>query len=99
MADLSDPDPMPHRIVFDGLNLALEEGTGVATYTRMLIRVARDLGHEVGVVYGSPQAPSRHPLLREIAFFDEKRAIRKSISRDIFVYIVDGEIGSEWCRE
>src|SRR5438270_1610473 len=81
---------MPQRIIFDGLNLALEEGTGVATYTRMLIRVARDLGHEVGVVYGSPQSPSRNPLLREIAFFDEKRAIKRSISGEIFNYIVDG---------
>jgi len=71
---------MPQRIIFDGLNLALEEGTGVATYARMLTRVARDLGHKVGVVYGSAQAPSRNPLLREIAFFDEKRAIKRSRS-------------------
>ena len=80
---------MSQRIIFDGLNLALEEGTGVATYTRMLTRVARDLGHKVGVVYGSPQAPSRNPLLREIAFFDEKRAIRKSIPAEFLTAVAD----------
>src|SRR3984893_9370541 len=80
---------MPQRIIFDGLNLALEEGTGVATYARMLIRVARDLGHKVGVVYGSSQAPSRNPLLREIAFFDEKRAIKRSRSAETLDYIFD----------
>ena len=67
---------MPQRIIFDGLNLALEEGTGIATYARMLTRVARDLGHNVGVVYGSPQTPSKNPLLREIAFFDESARSR-----------------------
>jgi glycosyltransferase involved in cell wall biosynthesis len=81
---------MPQRIIFDGLNLALEEGTGVATYARMLTRVARDLGHKVGVVYGSPQAPSKNPLLREIAFFDEKRAIKRSKPAEILHYIFDG---------
>jgi len=80
---------MPYRIVFDGLNLALEEGTGVATYARMLSRVARDLGHEIGVVYGSPQAPFRNPVLREIAFFDERRSIKRSLPAEIFSFIAD----------
>ena len=80
---------MTQRIIFDGLNLALEEGTGVATYARMLTRVARDLGHDVGVVYGSPQAPSKHPVLREIAFFDEKRAIKKWLPKEILNSIAD----------
>lgn len=64
---------MPHSIIFDGLNLSLVQGTGIATYTRMLARVAHDLGHEVGVVYSTPFAPPADPLLREIAFFDARR--------------------------
>ena len=80
---------MPHRIIYDGLNLALEEGTGVATYARMLTQVARDLGHKVGVIYGSPQTPSKNPVLREIAFFDEKRAVRRSLPAEILNSIVD----------
>ncbi len=61
------------RITFDGLNLALARGTGIATYTRALTRAAHDLGHEVGVVYSTPFTPAKNPVLREIAFFDEKR--------------------------
>ena len=64
---------MALRIIFDGLNLSLARGTGIATYTRMLTRAAHDLGHEVGVVYSTPFTPAKDPLLREIAFFDEKR--------------------------
>jgi glycosyltransferase involved in cell wall biosynthesis len=63
---------MSSRIIFDGLNLALAQGTGIATYTRLLTRAARDLGHEVGVVYSTRHAPPRNPRLREIAFFDER---------------------------
>jgi glycosyltransferase involved in cell wall biosynthesis len=80
---------MAHRIIFDGLHLALEEGTGVTTYARTLFQVARDLGHKVGAVYGLPQTPSKNPLLREIAFFDEKRSIKKSRSAAILNSIVD----------
>ena len=61
------------RITFDGLNLALARGTGIATYTRALTRAAHDLGHEVGVVYSTPFTPAKNAVLREIAFFDEKR--------------------------
>ena len=80
---------MPRRIIFDGFNLALAEGTGVATYTRMLTQVARELGHEVGVVYGSPQIPPKDTLLREVAFFDEKRAIKSSATTQVVNYIAD----------
>jgi hypothetical protein len=55
----------------------------------MLTQVARDLGYNVGVVYGSPQTPSKNPLLREIAFFDEKRAIKKWLPREIINSVAD----------
>jgi glycosyltransferase involved in cell wall biosynthesis len=65
---------MSRRIYFDGLNLSLERGTGIATYTRMLTRVARDLGLEIGVVYSSPQWPAKNLMMREISFFDSRDA-------------------------
>jgi glycosyltransferase involved in cell wall biosynthesis len=80
---------MTRRIVFDGFNLALERGTGIATYTRMLARVARDLGHQVGVVYSSMLAPAKNPKLREIAFFDVKSAVKISKVRDAWNYVSD----------
>jgi len=69
---------MTRRIYFDGLNLSLERGTGIATYTRMLADVVRDLGYEVGVVYASPHRPPNNALMREITFFDPNNAARIS---------------------
>jgi len=63
---------MSRRIYFDGLNLALPRGTGIATYTRLLATIVRGLGYEVGVVYSSPRRPPKNPLLREISFFDTR---------------------------
>ena len=65
---------MSRRIYFDGLNLSLERGTGIATYTRLLAGLVRELGYDVGVVYSSPHRPAKNPLLREIAFFDPTNA-------------------------
>src|SRR6266567_1929865 len=53
---------MSRRIYFDGLNLSLERGTGIATYTRKLAQIVRDLGFEVGVVYSAPRRPARNAL-------------------------------------
>ncbi len=84
---------MPQRIIFDGLNLSLMRGTGIATYTRMLTHAAHDLGHEVGVVYSTPFTPAKNPLLREIAFFDEKRPAmsgkRKLTLRRALNHVID----------
>ena len=59
------------KVVVDGFNLALEKGTGVATYARNLTSGLRDTGHEVHVLYGMPGASGKNDLLREVAFFDE----------------------------
>lgn len=84
---------MPSRIFYDGLNLGLAQGTGIATYARMLTRIAHELGHEVGVVYSTRYTPAADPRLREIAFFDEKRlsdgAARNPTLRRTFNRIVD----------
>ncbi len=60
-------------ILIDGYNLALESGTGVATYARNLTHCAHELDYEVHVLYGTRAAP-KHPLLAEIAFFDARGA-------------------------
>lgn len=80
---------MSGRIFYDGLNLSLTQGTGVATYTRVLTRVVRDLGYEIGIVYTAPQTPPKDPLLREVAFFDERGAIKTSLTRQIVDFATD----------
>ena len=56
--------------MIDGMNLGLEKGTGVATYARNLSYGLRDIGCEVGVLYGGRSAPGIESLMKEIAFFD-----------------------------
>jgi glycosyltransferase involved in cell wall biosynthesis len=69
---------MARRIYYDGFNLSLEQGTGILTYTRMLTQVAQNLGNEIGVVYSARQKPSKNETMREIAFFDNRNAIKIS---------------------
>jgi glycosyltransferase involved in cell wall biosynthesis len=59
------------KIMVDGFNLALKQGTGVATYARNLTFNLKALGHEVHVLYGLRRAPHRSASTREISFFDD----------------------------
>jgi glycosyltransferase involved in cell wall biosynthesis len=67
----SDAAPLNRPFVMvDGFNAGLEKGTGVATYTRNLSYSLRDLGCEVGVLYGGPFSAGHPALLKEVLFFD-----------------------------
>jgi glycosyltransferase involved in cell wall biosynthesis len=57
------------RIGIDGYNLAIPNGTGVATYGASLARVAADMGHGVEAMFGID--PGRNPSLRETLFFEQ----------------------------
>jgi glycosyltransferase involved in cell wall biosynthesis len=57
------------RVGIDGYNLALEEGTGIATYARNLSFRLGELGCQVDVLYGRPTT-GRDDLAREVSFFD-----------------------------
>jgi len=61
---------MQTRIMIDGMNLALDKGTGVSTYARNLSYELHNMGLGVDVLYGSRSYGGRDALLREIDFFD-----------------------------
>lgn len=61
---------MQTRIMIDGMNLALDKGTGVSTYARNLSYELHNMGLGVDVLYGSRAYGGRDALLREIDFFD-----------------------------
>lgn len=63
---------MPQKILFDGLNLSMKEGTRVATYTRVTAGVARAAGHETTILYSRAGKPPKRRLAREVVFFDEE---------------------------
>ena len=67
------------KVVVDGFNLALEKGTGVATYARNLTFSLREMGHEVHVLYGVRGAAGKNSLLREVAFFDQISGSRRGV--------------------
>ncbi|MGG5823000.1 glycosyltransferase family 4 protein [Falsiroseomonas sp. HW251] len=62
-------------IAIDGYNLALEQGTGVATYARGLSHRLKALGAEVGVLYGQRASSGPDELLREVTFFDPRSGV------------------------
>ena len=72
--------PMRPRILIDGFNLALEQGTGVSTYARNLSHRLHGLGAGVEVLYGRTVSTKLTPLMREIAFFDDPLQVRKEDS-------------------
>ena len=75
------------RIYIDGFNLSLEQGTGVATYARNLSFALRDLGAEVGVLYGAPTSTtSANSLMREIAFFDPRTRTPSRLSQGLRIF-------------
>ncbi|MGY5800739.1 glycosyltransferase family 4 protein [Rhizobium hainanense] len=65
---------MSQTILYDGLNLSLKKGTGVATYTRSLMSTAQSLGYQTGVVHGIPGNVPKDPVLREVLLFDDASA-------------------------
>jgi glycosyltransferase involved in cell wall biosynthesis len=58
------------KVALDGFNLALDKGTGVATYGRNLSVVLKSLGAKVDVLYGAPIKAKYDDLLKEVMFFD-----------------------------
>lgn len=61
----------PFHIGIDGLNLALQRGTGVATYARTLARTVAGLGRAPDLLFGLPVHRHAPMALRETLFFAE----------------------------
>ncbi|MGR7996293.1 MULTISPECIES: glycosyltransferase family 4 protein [unclassified Xanthobacter] len=73
-------------VMLDGYNLAIEKGTGVATYARNLSYACGTSGYRTEILYGKPIAPTQDPFFREVAFFanqGEKPRPLTALRRDI----------------
>lgn len=64
---------MSPTILYDGLNLSLKTGTGIATYTRNLTRAAREGGYRTAIAYALQDEVPADPVLREMALFEDRR--------------------------
>ena len=70
-----------HRIAYDGVNLGLLQGTGIATYTRTLAQMARGLGYDVDIIHETPFAVPDDPVLQDVLFFDQGRVRKRRPSQ------------------
>ncbi|HVY34129.1 MAG TPA: glycosyltransferase family 1 protein [Caulobacteraceae bacterium] len=62
------------RVLIDGHDLWLGQGTGIATYTRNLAIAAGHLGFERGILISTAPVSRRNAHLREVEFYDTARA-------------------------
>lgn len=60
----------PMHICIDGHNLAMPQGTGVATYARNLANTLHTMGNTVSVLFGAPISSKTSELLKEVSFYD-----------------------------
>lgn len=60
------------RIVIDGLNLGLKQGTGIATYGDNLSRLLQQLHYQVDVLYDRPVNSGQDAIKREISFYTSR---------------------------
>lgn len=58
------------RILLDARNLALTQGTGIATYARNISRANKEAGNHVDILYEFYAPRDGNALLEELAFFD-----------------------------
>ena len=62
---------MPRTILLEAHNLTLEQGTGIATYARVLAASLRNLGFDTELLVSTRRSiDHRDPILGEIGFFD-----------------------------
>jgi glycosyltransferase involved in cell wall biosynthesis len=59
------------RVLIDGYNLALKQGTGIKTYTTLLDKALRSMSVETSFLFGHPIPSVDDALLREVLFYDD----------------------------
>ena len=69
------------RILIDGKNLSLFEGTGIATFTKNLIGNFRNLDHDVELLFGRKLSYTSKDVLNEIQFYDRKEFQQNKLQR------------------
>lgn len=60
----------PMHICIDGHNLAMPQGTGVATYARNLANTLQTMGNKVSILFGAPISSRTTHVLKEVSFYD-----------------------------
>ncbi|MFS0741041.1 glycosyltransferase family 1 protein [Brevundimonas sp. 3P9-tot-E] len=77
----------PASICVDGYNLAMPQGSGIATYGHTLLEAANGLGLRTQVLYGPSNPTSSIPELNEAEIISgHAKARKKSVARAVSTY-------------
>lgn len=82
-------------ICIDGFNIALEQGSGIATYGRNLARTIRSLDLNAQVLFGPPNALGRDNVLNEVMLADSLNPAKKAKKTDRFVRTLTSRLGRQ----
>lgn len=74
-------------VLVDGKNLALSQGTGVASYAKSLCANLTEMGINVQMLYGESIDASGDGIADEIAFFDKSQRKKSFVSRYVKRFI------------
>lgn len=66
-------------VMIDGYNLALEAGTGIATYAKNLSLACKSLGCRTDIIYGQRASSGKDKILAEVSFFDPPKRKKANI--------------------
>lgn len=78
---------MSKTILFEGRNLTLKNGTGIATYARNLTAIARQRGYRAEVVIGTDTPVQGGSALSEVMLLDARRTPGSSATKAIRSYL------------
>jgi glycosyltransferase involved in cell wall biosynthesis len=87
------------RICIDGLNLALPNGSGIATYARNLNAAIGSLGHETQILFSSPHALGENNLLNQVSLFDLRPVLSMKDWRGIVSRLAKARLSGLKARE
>ncbi|MBF2078883.1 MAG: glycosyltransferase family 4 protein [Synechococcales cyanobacterium T60_A2020_003] len=69
------------RVLVDGYNIQMAQGTGIKTYGLTLINALQGLGADVSVLFGRPAPETQNPILDEVLFFDTDEILLKLLEK------------------
>lgn len=84
---------MTKTILYDGLNIALKTGTGIATYTRNLANTAASLGYQTGVLQSVAGALPKDGRMRQVTLFDDPDLYRSPTTLNYAGYALRSPFG------
>lgn len=69
------------RVLVDGYNLQMAQGTGIKTYGLTLIKALQALGVDVSILFGRPAPETQNPILDEVLFFDTDEILLRLLQK------------------